>query len=47
MVRNNRTDEEALRAGQAEGARLTAEKVAREQLEEKERKGRKGLGNPN
>ena len=47
MVRNDRTNEEDLRAGLAEKARLAAEKVAREQLEEKEREDRKGLGNPN
>jgi hypothetical protein len=47
MVKNNRTNEEALREGLAEKARLTAEKVAKEKLEEKEREDRKGLGDPN
>jgi hypothetical protein len=47
MVKNNRTNEEDLRAGLAEKARLTAEHVAREKLEEKEREDRKGLGDAN
>ncbi len=47
MVKNNRTNEEDLREGLAEKARLTAQEVAREKLEEQEREDRKGLGDPN
>ena len=41
VVKNNRTNENDLREGLAEKARLTKEKVAREELEEKEREDRK------
>ena len=47
VVKNNRTNENDLREGLAEKARLTKEKVAREELEEKEREDRKGLGDEN
>lgn len=43
MVKNNRTNENDLREGLAEKARLTAEEVAREQVEEREREERAGL----
>lgn len=43
MVKNNRTNEQALREGLAEKARLTAENVARESLEEAEREDRLGI----
>lgn len=46
-ISNRDTNEKELREGQAEKARLTAEKVAREQLEEKEREERKNLSDPN
>lgn len=44
MVKNNRTNEDDLREGLAEKARLTAEKVARERVEEQEREERAGIG---
>lgn len=47
VVKNNRTNENDLREGLAEKAPLTKEKVAREELEEKEREDRKGLGDEN
>ena len=48
MAKSNReTNEKELREGLTEKARLTAEEVAREQLEEREREERKILGNPN
>ena len=48
MAKSNReTNEKELREGLIEKARLTAEEVAREQLEERERDERKNLGNPN
>lgn len=43
MVKNNRTNEEDLRAGQAEKARLTAEKVAQESQQQAEREERLGI----
>ncbi len=43
MVKNNRTNEPALRDGLTEKARLTAEKVARESVEESEREERLGI----
>lgn len=43
MVKNNRTNEQALREGLTEKARLTAEHVARESVEEAEREERLGL----
>lgn len=43
MVKNNRTNENDLREGLAEKARMTAESVAREQVEEKEREERANL----
>ncbi len=48
MAKSNReTNEKELREGLTEKARLAAEEVAREQLEEREREERKNLGNPN
>ena len=48
MAKSNReTNEKELREGLAEKARLTAEEVAREQVEEREREDRKHLSNPN
>jgi hypothetical protein len=44
---NRETNEQELREGMVEKARLAAEEVAREQLEEQEREERKGLGDPN
>lgn len=44
MVKNNRTNEDDLREGLAEKARLTADKVAREKVEEAEREERGGVG---
>jgi AAA+ superfamily predicted ATPase len=41
---NRDTNEKALREGLTEKARLTAEKVARERLEEQEREERMGIG---
>lgn len=46
-ISNRDTNEGELREGLAEKARLTAEEVAREQLEEKEREERKKLGDAN
>lgn len=43
MVKNNRTNEQALRDGLTEKARLTAEHVARESVEEAEREERMGI----
>ena len=43
MVKNNRTNENDLREGLTEKARMTAESVAREQVEEREREERAGL----
>lgn len=43
MVRNNRTNEEALREGRAEKARLLAEEIPQEELEEQEREERKNI----
>lgn len=43
MVKNNRTNEEALRKGLAEKARLNAKEVPQEELEEQEREERKGI----
>lgn len=43
MVKNNRTNEEDLRQGLAEKARMTAEKVAQENAEEAEREDRMGI----
>ena len=43
MVKNNRTNEEALRKGQAEKARLNAEEIPQEELEEQEREERKNI----
>lgn len=43
MVKNNRTNEEDLRQGLAEKARLTAEKVAQENTEQAEREDRMGI----
>ena len=37
MGKTNQSNEESLRAGLAEKARLTADKVAKEKLEERER----------
>ncbi len=48
MAKSNReTNEKELREGLTEKARLTAEHVARERLEEQEREERKGLGDKN
>ena len=47
MKSNRETHEKELREGQAEKARLNAEEVPREQLEEQEREERKGLSDPN
>jgi hypothetical protein len=48
MAKSNReTNESELREGLVEKARLTAEEVARERVEEQEREERKRLGNPN
>jgi hypothetical protein len=44
---NRETNESELREGLIEKARLTAEEVARERVEEQEREERKKLGNPN
>ena len=41
MVKNNRTNEEDLRAGQAEKARLAKEKMAQESATESEREERR------
>lgn len=46
MVKNNRTNENDLREGLAEKARMTAESVAKEQVEEREREERAGLHEP-
>lgn len=43
MVKNNRTNEEDLRQGLAEKARMTAEKVAKETVEQAEREDRIGV----
>ena len=43
MVKNNRTNENDLREGLAEKARMTAESVAREKVEEQEREERANL----
>jgi hypothetical protein len=43
MVKNNRTNEEDLRQGLAEKARMTAEKVAKENVEQAEREDRIGI----
>lgn len=43
MVKNNRTNEEDLRQGLAEKARMTAEKVAKETVEQSEREDRIGV----
>ena len=43
MVKNNRTNEDDLRAGQAEKARLAAEEAARESPEESQREERLGI----
>lgn len=43
MVRNNRTNEEALREGRAEKARLNAEEIPQEELEDQEREERKNI----
>lgn len=48
MAKSNReTNEKELREGLVEKARLTAEEVAREQVEEREREDRKHLNDPN
>lgn len=47
MKSNRPTNEHELREGNAEKARLNAEEIAREQVEEQEREERKGLGDPN
>lgn len=47
MKTNRPTNEYELREGQAEKARLTAEEIPQEELEEQEREERKGLNNPN
>jgi hypothetical protein len=48
MAKSNReTNEKELREGLTEKARLTAEEVAREQVEEREREDRKHLNDPN
>mgnify|MGYP001597186234 CR=1 FL=1 len=47
MKSNRPTNEYELREGQAEKARLNAEEVPKEELEEQEREERKGLGDPN
>ena len=48
MAKSNReTNEKELREGLTEKARLTAEEVAREKLEEREREDRKHLNDPN
>ena len=48
MAKSNReTNEKELREGLTEKARLTAEHVARERIEEQEREERKGLGEKN
>jgi hypothetical protein len=48
MAKSNReTNEKELREGLVEKARLTAEEVAREQVEEREREERKHLNDPN
>jgi hypothetical protein len=43
VVKNNRTNEDALRQGLTEKARLTAQEVPREKLEEAEREDRKNI----
>lgn len=48
MAKSNReTNEKELREGLVEKARLTAEEVAREKVEEREREDRKHLNDPN
>ena len=48
MAKSNRaTNEKELREGLIEKARLTAEEVAREKVEEQEREERQHLNNPN
>ncbi|AVG23259.1 hypothetical protein C3B54_11259 [Pontimonas salivibrio] len=47
MKTNRPTNEYELREGQAEKARLNAEEIPQEELEEQEREERKGLNNPN
>lgn len=47
MKTNRPTNEFELRKGQAEKARLNAEEIPQEELEEQEREERKGLNNPN
>ena len=48
MAKSNReTNEKELREGLVEKARLTAEEVAREQVEEREREDRKHLNERN
>lgn len=44
---NRDTNEKELRQGLIEKARLTAEEVARERVEEQERDERNDVGNPN
>lgn len=44
---NRDTNEKELREGMVEKARLTAEEVARERVEEQEREERKNLSDPN
>lgn len=46
-ISNRDTNEKELREGLTEKARLTAEEVARERLEEQEREERKNIGDAN
>lgn len=47
MKTNRPSNEYELREGQAEKARLNAEEIPQEKLEEQEREERKGLNDPN